>query len=379
MNSSFPGYETQLTYARQNHTLTTCNAFTCDSREIAYDNRTPGRGDNAWIETVGVDSKQVRIAYKNSHGARAAVVTCHPFERKIVFIKGLDDPEINGAYHLTCRQGAIADLDAPGEAVNLDARNIYPPFTPGALRGGSHVHVWHPDGTMISNTYEDAVLYKLGYKHDCPEGEANLRNIEINLFGKPVNTPALPGNLNGATFTYAAALLHSDPAPGSDEIMMASEEGFIGRNGYIKPDGTRQGKALACVGKVLSKGGEPVQEVYVIDLPDGDIVPGDGPLEGTATTRPRPPKGVVQRRVTHLCGRKYPGICGMRHWLRSTPDGAWIVFFSMDDDGIVQVLKFLPQAGISYSYPATPLRPIPPIQSLRTENVCFMRPAGICS
>ena len=45
-------------------------------------------------------------------------------------------------------------------ARNLDARDLLPPFTPGALRGGTHVHQFSPDGHVVSSTYEDHVLVR---------------------------------------------------------------------------------------------------------------------------------------------------------------------------------------------------------------------------
>jgi len=50
------------------------------------------------------------------------------------------------------------DTAKPGVANNLDARDLTPPFTPGALRGGSHIHVWDSAGEWASFTYEDHVL-----------------------------------------------------------------------------------------------------------------------------------------------------------------------------------------------------------------------------
>lgn len=38
---------------------------------------------------------------------------------------------------------------------NLDAMDITAPYTPGALRGGSHVHVFSPNGELVSFTYND--------------------------------------------------------------------------------------------------------------------------------------------------------------------------------------------------------------------------------
>ncbi|MEA3341959.1 MAG: biopolymer transporter Tol, partial [Chloroflexota bacterium] len=72
---------------------------------------------------------------------------------------------------------------------------------------------------------------------------------------------------------------------------------------------------------------------------------GGAPLEGTATTRPAPPKGVIQRRVTFTTGRKHPGIQGPRHWLRSSSDGSRIAFLMKDDAGVVQLWTISPNGG----------------------------------
>jgi WD40 repeat protein len=128
-----------------------------------------------------------------------------------------------------------------------------------------------------------------------------------------------------------------DPRPGSDEISRACEEGWIGTRGYIRTDGTRQRHAIAFQGTVVTPNGEAISEVFVVDIPDDVMRPGDRPLAGTETTRPAPPNGVVQRRITFTQDRKHPGIQGPRHWLRTSPDGARIAFLMRDDDGIVQI------------------------------------------
>ncbi|MCX8108305.1 MAG: hypothetical protein N3G20_05810, partial [Verrucomicrobiae bacterium] len=56
-------------------------------------------------------------------------------------------------------------------------------------------------------------------------------------------------------------------------------------------------------------------------------------------------KGTVQRRLTFTANRKYPGLQGPRHWLRSSPDGSQIAFLMKDDDGIVQLWTVSPNGG----------------------------------
>lgn len=63
------------------------------------------------------------------------------------------------------------------------------------------------------------------------------------------------------------------------------------------------------------------------------------------TSRPSPPRGVTQRRLTFTVDRSHPGIDGPRHWLRSSPDGSWIAFLMRDDLGIVQLFTVSPNGG----------------------------------
>src|SRR5439155_16031279 len=67
--------------------------------------------------------------------------------------------------------------------------------------------------------------------------------------------------------------------------------------------------------------------------------------QGTESTRPVPPRGTVQRRLTFTANRKYPGLQGPRHWLRSSPDGRQIAFLMRDDHGIVQLWSISPCGG----------------------------------
>jgi Tol biopolymer transport system component len=90
---------------------------------------------------------------------------------------------------------------------------------------------------------------------------------------------------------------------------------------------------------------ESISEVFIVDLPHDVTIPGDGPLAGTETRRPFPPKGTMQRRLTFTVDRKYPGIQGPRHWLRSSPSGSRIAFLMKDDAGVAQLWTVSPNGG----------------------------------
>jgi hypothetical protein len=262
----------------------------------------------------------------------------------VAFILGPERPTADWSYGAARRQGVVVHVARPGVAEPLDARDLTPPFTAGALRGGSHVHVFSPDAAAVSFTYEDAVLEAAG-----PVAERNLRAVGVSVCGRPTRVPARHArNHDGSAFTVLVTRLTDTPRPGSDEISRAFEEAWIGTDGYRRADGSRQPRALAFQGSVITPTGTTISEVFVADLPDdlADLaVAGDGPLAGTATTRPVPPRGVRQRRLTFTAGRRHPGLQGPRHWLRSSPDGGRIACLMRDDAGVVQLVTVDPAGG----------------------------------
>ena len=346
--------EQQLTTAPHGHMLTNAFAWSADSRWIVYDTRSGADGsvfNGVRIERVEATTGRVEVLYAARNGACCGVVTASPVDDRSVFILGPENPTPDWQYGPAHRQGVVVQCSRPGVAENLDARDLLAPFTPGALRGGSHVHTFSGDGRLVSFTYEDAVLGAAVAA--APTGserpQANLRGVGVSVCGKPVRVPAThPRNHDGAAFTVLVTTLHDAPRPGSEEISKAFEEAWIGTAGYRRPDGSRQRYALACQGLVRTTHGETISEVFVVDLPDdpmGFTEPGAGPLAGTATRRPCPPRGVVQRRLTFTATRRHPGIQGPRHWLRSSPDGARIAFLMRDDDGVVQLFTVNPWGG----------------------------------
>lgn len=339
--------ERQLTRAEYGHILTNTGVWSPDGEWIVYDVRSDAAGDifdGDRIEVVHVRTGEVRVLYTARNGAHCGVATFHPREAKVAFILGPENPTSDWAYGATHRQGVIVDCATPGAARNLDARNLASPFTPGALRGGSHVHVWDAAGDWVSFTYEDHVLAQ--FQSASPDHDINQRNIGISVPGKPVTVPTThPRNHDGDFFTVLATRTIADPKPGSDEISKAFEEGWIGTNGYLRADGTRQRRAVAFQGHVRTRNGGTNAEVFVVDLPDDLTRAGDHPLEGTDTRQPTPPLGTAQRRLTFTMDRKYPGIQGKRHWLRSSPDGSKIACLMRDESGVAQLWTVSPATG----------------------------------
>lgn len=339
--------ERQITNNRGGHILTNVGVWSPDGQWIVYDTRSTPAGDQfdgLRIEVVDVSTGKIRVLYQSRYGGHCGVATFHPRENKAIFILGPEHPTADWQYCAWHRRGVIVELARPGWTANLDARDITPPFTPGALRGGSHVHVWDPAGEWVSFTYEDHVL--AGFKTETTGHEVNLRNIGVSAPYHEVRVNKKnPRNQDGTFFSVLITRTVAQPQPGSDQIDRACEEGWIGTNGYVRADGARQRHALAFQGRVVTRQGESISEVFVADLPEDLRIAGDGPLAGTATRRPFPPKGTFQRRLTFTASRKYPGLQGPRHWLRSSPDGTRIAFLMKDDGGIVQLWTVSPCGG----------------------------------
>jgi len=341
------GHERQVTSAPHGHILTNTGVWSPDSEWIVYDIRSDPAGDifdGRRIEMVNTRTGEVRTLYEAQDGACCGVATFHPREHKVLFILGPERPSPEWQYCAWHRRGVIVNTAEPGRAVNLDARDLVAPYTPGALRGGTHLHVWDSAGDWVCFTYEDHLL--AGNANGAAGRDINQRNVGVSVPGHPVHVEhPHPRNHDGSHFTVLVTRTARAPKPGSDEIKRASEEAWVGANGYVRLDGTRQRRALAFQGRVVTKTGKTVAEVFICDLLEDMTVVGDGPLAGTENRRPAPPRGTKQRRLTHTTDRKYPGIQGPRHWLRSSPDGSRIAFLMKDDAGIAQLWTVSPNGG----------------------------------
>ena len=223
--------ERQITREPCGHILTNARVWSPDGEWIVYDTRSDAAGDvfdGSRIEMVNTRSGEVKRLHESSNGAHCGAATFHPLDLKVVFILGPENPSRDWSYNAFHRQGVVVDAVQPGVARKLDARDIVAPFTPGALRGGSHVHIWDAAGDWVSFTYEDHVLAQI----NGPGNDANLRNIGVSAPGRPVHVGKNHSrNHDGAYFSVLVTRTTANPKPGSDEIKKAFEEGWVGTNG----------------------------------------------------------------------------------------------------------------------------------------------------
>lgn len=342
------GFERPITRGPGGRILTHTRVWSPDGQWLVYDTRSDPAGDvfdGLTIEMVHVETGEVRELFRARNGAHCGVATFHPFADRVVFLEGPEHPTPDWSYGPAHRQGRIVELNQPGRALPLDARDLVPPFTPGALRGGTHLHVWDGQGEWISFTYEDHPCSR--FPNPTPEQDVNQRNVGVSVpVPDGVRVPRThPRNHDGTHFSVLVTRTTGLPRPGSDDIVRACEEGWVGVRGYVRPDGSRQRRALAFQGTVLTAGGRRVSEVFIVDLPEDVTRPGTGPLAGTERRLPSPPEGTVQRRLTFTTERRYPGLQGPRHWLESSPDGCQIAFLMKDDAGVVQLWTVSPWGG----------------------------------
>lgn len=344
--------EIQLTFDAKGHFLHTTQYFSPDDQWIVYDTRNDGShiGRTCCIEMVNTQSKECIQLYttvkQSEFGPGAGAVTFNPHESKVLFIHGLQNCDATHPYGFSRRTGAVVHTAQPGKLSYMDARDVTPPYTVGALRGGTHAHTWSDDGQWISFTYNDAVMASLE-----KAGHPRVRDLRMVGVMAPfgpvlVNHDGSGENIDGELFSMVVTRVTENPEPGGDQIDRAYSDGWVGTNGYIREDNTHQKKAVAFLGDTRDQNGNKLSEVFIVDIPDQITWKGkDSVITGSEITRPVPLGGISQRRLTFTAGREYPGVQGPRHWLRSAPDGSMIYFLMKDEQGIVQIFDVSPEGG----------------------------------
>ncbi len=336
----------QVTHENSGHTIHNTQCFSHDDEWIVYDTRNNDAmiAGTGTISMVNTQTGEIRELYHTEHqtlyGPGVGAASFSPVDDRVIFIHGVRNADKNNPYDFTRRTGVAIDIAKPFQPIFMDARDIKPPFTPGALRGGTHAHNWSADGKYISFTYNDYIIQQLE-KND--PSVKDLRTVGVMIPG-PVQVAhdASKENNGGEMFSVIVAKVTENPQPGSDEIDKAFDEGWIGTKGYKKSDGEWQHRAIAFQGQVMNPDGTKKTEVFVLDLPEDLRMPEPGkPLQGTTTSRPNVPRDVMQRRITNTPD----GIQGPRHWLRCTPDGNLIAFLLKDDKGVIQLFGVSPNGG----------------------------------
>lgn len=342
----------QITHDPKNHSLDNNDNFSPDDRFLVYDTReNEGAIQNSIsIEKVEIATGKIDMIYRapdavKDRGPGVGAVSFHPVEDRVIFIHG-PFTSTGLVYDQACRFGAMVPASGKVAMQPADARDVTSPFTPGALRGGTHRHEFSGNGEWIGFTYNDAIMKARG---------VDLRTIGVTRLGTPVTpdaaTDSAPGNHDGAGFSVLVVHVVPEPQPGSDEISRAAEDSWVGAQGYVKPDGSRQ-HARAFIGDTRDAQGRLLREVYLVDIPSVLTQPGPlGPLAGTLDAFPAPPAGAAQRRLTHTEHRPHPGCFGI---VRADPQGRWIAFLANDDAGARQIFLVSPLGGEMIQFSSIP-------------------------
>jgi dipeptidyl aminopeptidase/acylaminoacyl peptidase len=312
--------ERQLTAGPLQKDLDANINFSPDGTRLVFDCRGPtGINGNDRLGVVNVETGAVTVFYTQIPPTLGVGAPSFLNDHEVVAIHALE----GHPYDFTVRGGRIIAADGSGNSRWLDSRDITPPFTPGALRGGTHKHEPDASGQWVGFTYNDHIM-KFARGSD-------LRNVGVSRRGHPVPVHADPDGRNfaGESFSVLLTACVDHPQPGTDQYQRAEADCWVGREGYPTPHGPQRARAFR--GLVTpADGGAPISEVFVVDVPDDLTIPGPlGPLEGTETDYPKPPKGALVRRLTHTATARNPALRGVSGHLRADNEGRWIAYIGM--------------------------------------------------
>jgi len=315
--------------------------FSSDGRYVVFDCRGEGGiNTNTRLGYVDVRTGKVTIFYTQRPPALGVGAASFLTEGSVVAIHALTS---GATYEQTVRGGMIISTDGTGHCRWLDSRNVTPPFTPGALRGGTHKHEPDASGVWIGFTYNDHIMKALGQ---------DLRQVGVSRRGVRVEVPDDGNGLNfvGESFTVLLTACVPEPKPGSDEYRRAEGDCWVGRHGYAK--GSAHQRARAFRGAVVvEEDGKPTaySDMFIVDVPDDITVPGpSGPLAGTEKAFPAPPKGAVVRRLTRTAEASDRRLRGVSGHLRADGSGTWIACLAravVQDVVTTQVFVVSPVGG----------------------------------
>ncbi|MGV0756694.1 DUF3748 domain-containing protein [Empedobacter brevis] len=309
----------QLTFENFGHTLHHFQIESPDHSFLVYDRRNDDTkiGETSVISLLDTQTFESTIVYQTKNqtqfGPGVGAASFSPLENKIIFIHGIRNANKSNPYSATRRTGVAIDLKYPEQPIFMDARNITPPFTTGALRGGTHSHSWKKDKNWISFTYNDYILEQKA-KHNSLIKDQRVVGM---MFPKKVEVAKDETfeNNSGEMFSIIVSKVVTSPVYGSNEIEKAFDECWI--------DSTNN---IAFQGHVRNEKGKLKTEIFIATIPNEITFSENDDLLGTDTTLPNVPNCISQKRITFTEN----GISHFRHWLRSSPDGK-IIYFLMED------------------------------------------------
>ena len=236
--------EIQLTSGESGYCINHIQCFSPDDKWIVFDKR---NDDSKIISTgsigiVSVNDGTVKEIYRTEnrteYGPGVGAAAFSPVSNKVIFIHGLRNANEKSPYGFTRRTGVAIDISHPYQPISMDARDVTPPFSKGALRGGTHAHSWSGDGRWISFTYNDYIMEQISKENTNVK---DLRTIGVMVPGDvEVTGDASLENNPGQMFSAIVAEVTENARWGSNEIEKAFDECWLGLEGYIKKDGTRQ-------------------------------------------------------------------------------------------------------------------------------------------
>lgn len=318
--------------------------FSTDGKWLVFDCRKDATGipTNTKLGMVNVDTGELRYFYTQCPPAKGVGAASFLNKDEVVAIHALTS---GLPYDFTVRGGMIIRTDGSREPRWLDSRDVVSPYTPGALRGGTHKHEPDSTGEWIGFTYNDHIMKT--------RNGSDLRNVGVSRRGKrvTVHADASGQNFEGESFSVLLTAAVDRPRPGTDEYQKADGDCWVGAEGYLLPGGKRQ-RARAFRGLVaVEEQGHTAyySEVFLVDVPDDITIPGPlGPLQGIDLDYPKPPKGATVRRLTRTVEAADPRIRGISGYLRASGDGRWIVYAGkVIDDGrtVDQLFVVSPESG----------------------------------
>jgi hypothetical protein len=335
---SIPMKERQITFTPKNHVLDNNDNFSPDGMFLCYDTRgtvfNEDIGNSKTIEKAEIATGEETVLWDppSITGEQAApgvgAVSYHPSKNEVIFIHGPDTSEVKerGYYDKPNRTALVVAADGSRRHHWADMRDVtHDPTTPGAHRGGTHRHEYCRDGSRIGFTYDDFLVHNIdrtiGFMQYDPQVPAGYSHYFAVILKPAEKGKARPG-----------------------EIEKAYGDSWVDSAGTMR----------AFIGKVRQENDSDYDyDLFVADIPeDLDITTA---FSGTREEYPRPPEGIVIRRLTR--GMHVDGI------VRGSYDGTRIAFAAQDSTGTGQL--FIIRADGSEKTPRQMTHLKKPVEAIR--------------